>query len=213
MVPYLICRGLDCPIALVEKSQWSFETLFILGTGLPACLVFSLKHDGDKSVQRNEHYLRHMCHLPILCASPTQNHCMNRWMILQRDYGQLGNCLHTYANAIAWCLENKPNFVNLSFLDMPTFFSGMGTHSFLMLNKSIFSFLSDFDSRNLLDRICRSDKWLNRACKIFKVHKKTTTRQSGKRNLMNYSKMALKKVYPCAGLGSSLPQSCHKASN
>ena len=40
---------------------------------------------------------------------------MNRWMILQRDYGQLGNRLHTHANALAWCIENNVNLLNLSF--------------------------------------------------------------------------------------------------
>ena len=40
---------------------------------------------------------------------------MTRWMILQRDYGQLGNRLHTHANALAWCIENNVNLLNLSF--------------------------------------------------------------------------------------------------
>lgn len=111
---------------------------------------------------------------------------MNRWMVLQRDYGQLGNRLHTHANAMAWCLENKLNLINLSFIEYNDCFSlwhGKPIHS-LTLNKSIFSFfLRISNQRNLLDRICRSDKWLNRACKIFKVHKKEDDHTIGEKEL------------------------------
>ena len=99
---------------------------------------------------------------------------MNRWMVLQRDYGQLGNRLHTHANAMAWCLENKLNLINLSFIQYAEGFCswhGEPIHS-LTLNKNIFSFLLRISNqRNLFDRFCRSDKWLKRACKIFKVYK------------------------------------------
>lgn len=111
---------------------------------------------------------------------------MNRWMILQRDYGQLGNRLHTHANAIAWCLENKLNLVNLSFFGYADLFSlwhGKPIHS-LTFNKSIFSFLLRISTQgNLLDRICRSDKWLNRACKILRVHKKNDDQTIGQEGL------------------------------
>lgn len=40
---------------------------------------------------------------------------MNKWLLIQKDYGQLGNRLHTHANALAWCVENKVNLINLSF--------------------------------------------------------------------------------------------------
>ena len=111
---------------------------------------------------------------------------MNRWMILQRDYGQLGNRLHTHANAIAWCLEKKLNLINLSFFEYAEHFSlwhGNPIHS-LTLNKSIFSFLLRISTQgNLLNRICRSDKWLNRACKIFRVHKKNDDQTIGQEEL------------------------------
>ena len=111
---------------------------------------------------------------------------MNRWMILQRDYGQLGNRLHSHANAIAWCLENKLNLINLSFFEYNDCFSlwhGKPIHS-LTLNKSIFSFfLRISNQRNLLDRICRSDKWMKRAYKIFKVYEKDDHQTIGEKEL------------------------------
>ncbi|MDG0964299.1 MAG: hypothetical protein P8O23_04505 [Opitutales bacterium] len=111
---------------------------------------------------------------------------MNRWMVLQRDYGQLGNRLHTHANATAWCLENKLNLINLSFIKYAEGFSswhGEPIHS-LTLNKNIFSFfLSISNQSNLLDRICRSDKWLKRACKIFKVYEKDDDQAIGEEQL------------------------------
>lgn len=111
---------------------------------------------------------------------------MNRWMVLQRDYGQLGNRLHTHANAMAWCLENKLNLINLSFIEYAEGFCswhGKPIHS-LTLNKSIFSLLLGFSNqRNLLDRFCRSDKWLKRACKIFNVYNKDDHQTIGEEEL------------------------------
>jgi hypothetical protein len=111
---------------------------------------------------------------------------MNRWMILQRDYGQLGNRLHTHANAIAWSFENKLNLINLSFFEYADCFclwNGKPIHS-LVPNKTIFSFFLRISNQgNLLDRICRSDKWLKRACKIFKVYKKDDHQTIGEEEL------------------------------
>ena len=107
-------------------------------------------------------------------------------MVLQRDFGQLGNRLHTHANATARCLENKLNLINLSFIEYAEGFSswhGKPIHS-LTLNKSIFSFsLSISNQSNLLDRICRSDKWLKRACKIFKVYERDDDQTIGEEQL------------------------------
>lgn len=97
---------------------------------------------------------------------------MNRCMIIQRDFGQLGNRLHTHANAVAWCLENNLNLINLSFIEYADWFSkwqGKPIHS-LEPNKTFFSFFLRISNiGNFHDRICRSDKWLNRACKFFKI--------------------------------------------
>ena len=62
---------------------------------------------------------------------------MNRWLIIHSDYGQLGNRLHTHANAVAWCLENNVNLINLSFVKYSIGFSnynGNPIHS-LIINK------------------------------------------------------------------------------
>lgn len=111
---------------------------------------------------------------------------MNRLMILQRDYGQLGNRLHTHANAIAWCLEKKLNLINLSFFEYANRYSlwhGKPIHS-LTLNKSIFSFLLRISTKgNLLDRICRSEKWLKHTCKILKVIQKDDHQTIGEKEL------------------------------
>ena len=111
---------------------------------------------------------------------------MNRWMILQRDYGQLGNRLHTHANAIAWCLENKLNLINLSFVEYADGFSkwhGKPIHS-LILYTSIFSSLLRIPKqKKFLGRFCRSDKWLSHASKVFKVIQKDDHQTIGEKEL------------------------------
>ena len=54
---------------------------------------------------------------------------MNKWLLIQKDYGQLGNRLHTHANALAWCIENKVNLVNLSFKKYSQLFASDKTHT------------------------------------------------------------------------------------
>ena len=44
--------------------------------------------------------------------------------MLKHDYGQLGNRLHTHANALAWCLEKKLDLLNLSFVNYAHHFQG-----------------------------------------------------------------------------------------
>lgn len=111
---------------------------------------------------------------------------MIRWMVLQRDYGQLGNRLHTHANAIAWCLENNLNLINLSFIEYSEGFCswhGKSIHSLTLRRSILLFFLRNYNQRNLLDRFCRSDKWLNRACKIIRVHKKNDDQTIGEKEL------------------------------
>jgi hypothetical protein len=111
---------------------------------------------------------------------------MNRWLIVQRDYGQLGNRLHTHANATAWCLENKLNLINLSFIDYADSFSKWyekPIHT-LTLNKTFFSFfLKIITQKKLLDRICRSDKWLNRAWRTVRVCQQEDNHTIGEKEL------------------------------
>ena len=95
--------------------------------------------------------------------------CMTRWLVIQKDYGQLGNRLHTHANALAWCIENKVNLVNLSFKKYSQLFASDKTHTVetLITQKSKLANLLRYEPLwKFLERICRSDKWLNRLTKI-----------------------------------------------
>ena len=94
---------------------------------------------------------------------------MNKWLLIQKDYGQLGNRLHTHANALAWCIENTVNLVNLSFKKYSQLFASDKTHTVetLITQKSKLANLLRFERLwNVLEKITRSDKWLNRLTKI-----------------------------------------------
>ena len=94
---------------------------------------------------------------------------MNKWLLIQKDYGQLGNRLHTHANALAWCIENKVNLVNLSFKKYSQLFASDKGHTVetLITQKSKLANLLRYERLwKFLERICRSDKWLNRLTKI-----------------------------------------------
>ena len=94
---------------------------------------------------------------------------MNKWLIIQKDYGQLGNRLHTHANALAWCIENKVNLVNLSFKKYSQFFASDNSHTVetLITQKSKLASLLRVERLwKVLEKITRSDKWLNRLTKI-----------------------------------------------
>ena len=54
---------------------------------------------------------------------------MNKWLLIQKDYGQLGNRLHTHANALAWGIENKVNLLNLSFKKYSPLFASDKNHT------------------------------------------------------------------------------------
>jgi len=47
---------------------------------------------------------------------------IHKLIIINCDYGRLGNRLHTHANALAWCIENNYNLINLSFSDYAELF-------------------------------------------------------------------------------------------
>lgn len=84
-------------------------------------------------------------------------------VILKKDYGQLGNRLHTASNLLAWCLENKYSFINLSFQEYVSYYKPYKNHSIdkMFIKKS---FLYEFLSINLINRfinrVVMSDKWL-----------------------------------------------------
>ena len=95
---------------------------------------------------------------------------MSRWLFIQRDYGQLGNRLHTHANALAWCIENQVNLINLSFQKYSYLFSPNECKSvdiFMPQNSRFACILHHSYAKKLLDRLCRSDKWLKRFNKIM----------------------------------------------
>lgn len=97
---------------------------------------------------------------------------MKHWIILHRDYGQLGNRLHTHANALAWCIENNVNLINLSFKQYSPWFSSQkrGSVESLISNESMLTDLLNYKIFwKFFDRLFRSDKWLRRACRVFKI--------------------------------------------
>jgi hypothetical protein len=100
---------------------------------------------------------------------------MTKWLVIQRDYGQLGNRLHTHANALAWCIENNVNLINLSFKKYSPWFSfreGRSVEIFISRKSKLANLLRYERLWKFLERICRSDKWLNRLTKIVIKEKK-----------------------------------------
>jgi hypothetical protein len=100
---------------------------------------------------------------------------MTRWLVIHRDYGQLGNRLHTHANALAWCIDNEVNLINLSFKNYSHWFSaweGRSVETFISRKSKLVSLLRYEYARKLLDRVCRSDKWLKRLTKMMIREKK-----------------------------------------
>ena len=94
---------------------------------------------------------------------------MIKWIVIQHDYGQLGNRLHTHANALAWCMQNKVNLINLSFKNYSSWFSAGKNKSveIFISRKSMLANLLRYKRLwKFLERICRSDKWLKRLTKI-----------------------------------------------
>ncbi len=100
---------------------------------------------------------------------------MKRCLLIQRDYGQLGNRLHTHANALAWCIENQANLVNLSFKEYSHWFSSKRCKSveiFISRKNILVSMLRFSYAKKFIDRLCRSDKWLKRLTNIVIREKK-----------------------------------------
>jgi hypothetical protein len=168
------------PLLLWENLNGSLKRFLLLG--LVYLLVLFFRSNMMETRVYNE--LNVILSMSAICTlfGPS----MNRWMIVQRDYGQLGNRLHTHANATAWCLENKLNLLNLSFVEYAESFSrrhGKPIHS-LSPDKTFFSFFLGISNRsNLLDRFCRSDKWLNHSSKFFRVYQKDDDQKIGGKEL------------------------------
>ena len=97
---------------------------------------------------------------------------MNRWMVLQCDYGQLGNRLHTHANALAWCIENNVNLLNLSFQYFAINFGqnrNQNAEIFTVKKGILNSLFANLLFQNILTKICMSEKWLNRLSFLLDV--------------------------------------------
>lgn len=90
---------------------------------------------------------------------------MFKTLLIYCDYGRLGNRLHTHANALAWCIENNYNLINLSFSEYAGLFKNSPKHNSGNLHQNenfIFKSLSSRLFRNFLRRLLLSSKWLKR---------------------------------------------------
>ena len=97
---------------------------------------------------------------------------LNNWIIIKCEYGQLGNRLHTHANAIAWCLENNYNLLNLSFRPFAQYFktiNGRPINILIQKNDILSYFFSFLLIQNIFSKICMSDKWLNHLTQFIQV--------------------------------------------
>ena len=95
---------------------------------------------------------------------------IHKLIIINCDYGRLGNRLHTHANALAWCIENNYNLINLSFSDYADLFKSSPKHYSGNLHQNdnfLFKMLSRKLSRNFLRSLLLSDKWMERLACIF----------------------------------------------
>ncbi len=98
---------------------------------------------------------------------------MLNWIIVQREYGQLGNRLHTHANLLAFCIEHRINLFNLSFSQYAKLFEGKYGHrsDLWLTKKDILSFFVNFQwFESLLKKASRSDKWLRIFSPWIRVH-------------------------------------------
>jgi hypothetical protein len=96
---------------------------------------------------------------------------IHRLLIIYCDYGRLGNRLHTHVNALAWCIENNYNLINLSFNEYAPLFKNSSKHksgNLQQTNNFLFKSLSSSLFRNILRRLLLSDKWLERLAWIVK---------------------------------------------
>ena len=142
---------------------------FSLGSYLSSSVSFQIEYDGNKGLQRIECYRGHLCTLCFESQAYLWIPIMNRWLFIQKEYGQLGNRLHTHANALAWCIENNVNLVNLSFKKYSQYFASSNTHTaetFIAGKSKLANFLRYERLWIVLEKITRSDKWLNRLTNI-----------------------------------------------
>ena len=93
-------------------------------------------------------------------------------IVLKRDYGQLGNRLHTHTNLIAWCVENKLNYINLSFKYLTKNFETKSFPAYKSFNNFILKILFKISLIEfILEKLALSEKWLKRLDFLFYVQK------------------------------------------
>jgi hypothetical protein len=103
---------------------------------------------------------------------------IHKLLVIYCDYGRLGNRLHTHANALAWCIENNYNLINLSFSEYAEFFNNSPKHNSGNLKQNgnfIFKSLSGSLMRKLLRKLLLSDKWLERLAWVINQIKPTNS--------------------------------------
>ena len=93
-------------------------------------------------------------------------------IVLKRDYGQLGNRLHTHVNLVAWCVENKFNYINLSFKYLTTSFENKRFPAYKSINNIFLTILFKFAFIEIiLEKFALSEKWLKRLDFFFHYQK------------------------------------------
>jgi len=113
---------------------------------------------------------------------------LNSWLILKRDYGQLGNRLHTHANALAFAIEHNLNFLNLSFTETSKEFSRKNytTQDRYLPQASILgSFLSSTKIVSVLQRLSLSDRLLRKLGGRLKVIERNDDETLEEHDLLN----------------------------
>ena len=126
---------------------------------------------------------------------------IDKVLVIYCDYGRLGNRLHTHANALAWCIENNYNLINLSFSGYAELFKSSSKHKSgnLQQTKSfLFKSLSSTLFRNFLKRLLLSDKWLERLAWIVKQIRPTdeeVLRETDLNRQIKYNKINLIKYW------------------
>ena len=103
---------------------------------------------------------------------------IKKLLIIYCDYGRLGNRLHTHVNAVAWCIENNYNLINLSFSDYANLFESSQKHksgNLLNSSKVIIRILSSKILKKIFKKLFLSDKWLERLSWIINQIKPTNS--------------------------------------
>jgi len=97
-------------------------------------------------------------------------------IILKKEYGQLGNRLHTHANILAWCIEKNINLINLSFSPYANYFKGTSNNPSdrYLENSLLLKFLLRIPAiHRFLNRLALSDRYIQKLNSfIILIHKK-----------------------------------------